>query len=33
MIASIGFFVGFGAFVVGMLVLAVFVVRFARRLK
>jgi len=33
MIASIGFFIGFGAFVLGMLVLAVFVVRFARRLK
>lgn len=33
MIASIGFFIGFGAFVLGMLVLAGFVMRFARRLK
>jgi len=33
MIASVGFFMGFGAFILGMLVLAVFVVRFARRLK
>ncbi len=33
MLASIGFIVGFGAFILGMLVLAVFVVRFARRIR
>jgi len=33
MLSSIGFFIGFGAFILGMLVLAVFVVRFARRLR
>ena len=33
MIASIAFDVGFGAFVIGMLVLAGFVIAFARRVR